>query len=202
MGRAFSPRLISGRGPGAVPQAGMAAGRWPFWAECVTGSGGLGVASYEDVSHAVCPQGAGCARVPQAPRLGARCAPLPVTSRASCLFDFPRSRPERVAGRRSGGVHALLFSLAQQWITARREPRPPVLIVSYLSYFPYQERSVLIGYVSDERFVALADVLLSPALGVPASHGTHSAPVGWTQHAFARHRALFQARAPPAALRA
>jgi hypothetical protein len=50
--------------------------------------------------------------------------------------------------------------------------------------------------------LALADVLLAPALGVPASHGSHAAPVGWTQHAFARHRALFQARAPPAALRA
>lgn len=50
--------------------------------------------------------------------------------------------------------------------------------------------------------LALADVLLAPALGVPASHGTHAAPVGWTQHAFALHRALFQARAPPAALRA
>ncbi|MCZ8092140.1 MAG: hypothetical protein O9331_01505 [Acidovorax sp.] len=50
--------------------------------------------------------------------------------------------------------------------------------------------------------LALADVLLALAWGVPASHATHSAPVGWTQHAFARHRALFQARAPPAALRA
>lgn len=50
--------------------------------------------------------------------------------------------------------------------------------------------------------LALADVLLAPALGVPASHGTHAAPVGWTQHAFALHRALFQARAPPAVLRA
>ncbi|WP_240456974.1 hypothetical protein [Acidovorax sp. 1608163] len=50
--------------------------------------------------------------------------------------------------------------------------------------------------------LALADVLLAPALGVPASHGIHAAPVGWTQHAFALHRALFQARAPPAALRA
>lgn len=50
--------------------------------------------------------------------------------------------------------------------------------------------------------LALADVLLAPALGVPASDGAHAAPVGWTQHAFALHRALFQARAPPAALRA
>jgi hypothetical protein len=50
--------------------------------------------------------------------------------------------------------------------------------------------------------LALADVLVAPALGVPASDGAHAAPVGWTQHAFALHRALFQARAPPAALRA
>lgn len=50
--------------------------------------------------------------------------------------------------------------------------------------------------------LALADLLLAPALGMPATHGSHAVPLGWTQQAFALHRALFQARAPPAALRA
>ena len=31
MGRAFSPRLGCGVGPGAMPQASMEPGRWPLW---------------------------------------------------------------------------------------------------------------------------------------------------------------------------
>lgn len=50
--------------------------------------------------------------------------------------------------------------------------------------------------------LALADVLLAHAQGVPAVHRSHGAPVQWTQHAFVLHRALFQARAPPSSLRA
>ena len=50
--------------------------------------------------------------------------------------------------------------------------------------------------------LALADGLLAPALGLPATPSTHHAPMGLVQHGWVLHRALFQARAPPAALRA
>ena len=50
--------------------------------------------------------------------------------------------------------------------------------------------------------LALADGLLAPAPGLPAVPSTHHAPVGLVQHGWVLHRALFQARAPPAALRA
>lgn len=50
--------------------------------------------------------------------------------------------------------------------------------------------------------LALADGLLAPALGLPATPCTHYAPVGFVQHVVVLHRALFQARAPPVALRA
>ena len=52
------------------------------------------------------------------------------------------------------------------------------------------------------RPVALADGLLASAPGLPAVPSTHHAPVGLVQHGWVLHRALFQARAPPAALRA
>ena len=50
--------------------------------------------------------------------------------------------------------------------------------------------------------LALADGLLASAPGLPAVPSTHHAPVGLVQHGWVLHRALFQARAPPAALRA
>ena len=50
--------------------------------------------------------------------------------------------------------------------------------------------------------LALADGLLAPALGLPATPCTHHAPMGLLQHGWVLHRALFQVRAPPAALRA
>ena len=50
--------------------------------------------------------------------------------------------------------------------------------------------------------LALADGLLASAPGLPAVPSTHHAPVGLVQHGWLLHRALFQARAPPAALRA
>ena len=50
--------------------------------------------------------------------------------------------------------------------------------------------------------LALADGLLASAPGLPAAPSTHHAPVGLVQHGWVLHRALFQARAPPAALRA
>ena len=50
--------------------------------------------------------------------------------------------------------------------------------------------------------LALADGLLASAEGLPAVPSTHHAPVGLVQHGWVLHRALFQARAPPAALRA
>ena len=50
--------------------------------------------------------------------------------------------------------------------------------------------------------LALADGLLAPAPGLPVAPSTHHAPVGLVQHGWVLHRALFQARAPPAALRA
>ena len=50
--------------------------------------------------------------------------------------------------------------------------------------------------------LALADGLLVSAPGLPAVPCTHHAPVGLVQHGWVLHRALFQARAPPAALRA
>ena len=50
--------------------------------------------------------------------------------------------------------------------------------------------------------LALADGLLVSAPGLPAVPSTHHAPVGLVQHGWVLHRALFQARAPPAALRA
>ena len=50
--------------------------------------------------------------------------------------------------------------------------------------------------------LALADGLLVSAPGLPAAPNTHHAPVGLVQHGWVLHRALFQARAPPAALRA
>ena len=50
--------------------------------------------------------------------------------------------------------------------------------------------------------LALADGLLAPAPGLPAVPSTHHAPMGLVQHGWVLHRALFQARAPPAALRA
>ena len=50
--------------------------------------------------------------------------------------------------------------------------------------------------------LALADGLLASAPGLPVAPSTHHAPVGLVQHGWVLHRALFQARAPPAALRA
>ena len=50
--------------------------------------------------------------------------------------------------------------------------------------------------------LALADGLLASAPGLPAVPSTHRAPVGLVQHGWVLHRALFQARTPPAALRA
>lgn len=50
--------------------------------------------------------------------------------------------------------------------------------------------------------LALADGLLASAPGLPVAPSTHQAPVGLVQHGWVLHRALFQARAPPAALRA
>ena len=50
--------------------------------------------------------------------------------------------------------------------------------------------------------LALADGLLASASGLPVAPSTHHAPVGLVQHGWVLHRALFQARAPPAALRA
>ncbi len=50
--------------------------------------------------------------------------------------------------------------------------------------------------------LALADGLLAPAPGLPAVPSTHHAPMGVLQHGWVLHRSLFQARAPPAALRA
>ena len=50
--------------------------------------------------------------------------------------------------------------------------------------------------------LALADGLLASAPGLPAVPSAHHAPVGLVQHGWVLHRALFQARAPPAALRA
>lgn len=50
--------------------------------------------------------------------------------------------------------------------------------------------------------LALADGLLASAPGLPVAPSTHHAPVCSVQHGWVLHRALFQARAPPAALRA
>ena len=50
--------------------------------------------------------------------------------------------------------------------------------------------------------LALADGLLASAPGLPAFSSAHHAPMGLVQHGWVLHRALFQARAPPAALRA
>ena len=50
--------------------------------------------------------------------------------------------------------------------------------------------------------LALADGLLASAPGLPAVPGTHHVPMGLAQHGWVLHRALFQARAPPATLRA
>ena len=50
--------------------------------------------------------------------------------------------------------------------------------------------------------LALADGLLASAPGLPVAPSIHHAPVGLVQHGWVLHRALFQARAPPAALRA
>lgn len=50
--------------------------------------------------------------------------------------------------------------------------------------------------------LALTDGLLASAPGLPAVPSIHHAPVGLVQHGWVLHRALFQARAPPAALRA
>lgn len=50
--------------------------------------------------------------------------------------------------------------------------------------------------------LALADGLLASAPGLPAFSSAHHAPMGLAQHGWVLHRALFQARAPPAALRA
>lgn len=50
--------------------------------------------------------------------------------------------------------------------------------------------------------LALTDGLLASAPGLPAVPSTHHAPMGLVQHGWVLHRALFQARAPPAALRA
>ena len=50
--------------------------------------------------------------------------------------------------------------------------------------------------------LALADGLLASAPGLPAVPGTHHVPMGLLQRGWELHRALFQARAPPAALRA
>ena len=50
--------------------------------------------------------------------------------------------------------------------------------------------------------LALADGLLASAPGLPAFSSAHHAPMGLVQHGWVLHQALFQARAPPAALRA
>ena len=50
--------------------------------------------------------------------------------------------------------------------------------------------------------LALADGLLASAPGLPVAPSTHHAPVCSVQHGWVLHRALFLARAPPAALRA
>ena len=50
--------------------------------------------------------------------------------------------------------------------------------------------------------LALADGLLASAPGLPVAPSTQHAPVGLVQHGWVLHRALFLARAPPAALRA
>ena len=50
--------------------------------------------------------------------------------------------------------------------------------------------------------LALADGLLASAPGLPAFSSAHHAPMGLVQHGWVLHRALFQARAPPVALRA
>jgi hypothetical protein len=50
--------------------------------------------------------------------------------------------------------------------------------------------------------LALADVLVAAALGLPPSMAPHVAPSVGAPPVLALHRSLFQARAPPAALRA
>ena len=50
--------------------------------------------------------------------------------------------------------------------------------------------------------LALADGLLASAPGLPAFSSAPHAPMGLVQHGWVLHQALFQARAPPAALRA
>ena len=50
--------------------------------------------------------------------------------------------------------------------------------------------------------LAQAQAAASAEASLPAVPSTHHAPMGLLQHGWVLHRSLFQARAPPAALRA